>query len=196
MASMNPKLIAGINGGYFWRVDISGVWVDDVCWGKTRSDANSPVSTENANAGIGDGLVKVDGKVISNNCNCPGYSRPAVLVLDDANSHIEVLHRGETVAPEVQNAIAAGPNLVSFNVSDGTSFIDIPADDDNINILEHAANTAVGVQLVQEKGVTKATKIFLVTTDGSDECGPKDITCGLNSKVIFSPSLTFSCVPP
>lgn len=28
--------------------------------------------------------------------------------------------------------------------------------------------------------------LLLVTTDGSDECGPKDISCGLNSKDLAS----------
>ena len=40
MAAQDPNFIVGINGGYFWRVDIDGVWIDDVCHGKTRSDAN------------------------------------------------------------------------------------------------------------------------------------------------------------
>jgi hypothetical protein len=26
MAKQNPSFIAGLNGGYFWRVDISGIW--------------------------------------------------------------------------------------------------------------------------------------------------------------------------
>lgn len=28
--------------------------------------------------------------------------------------------------------------------------------------------------------------MFFLTTDGSDECGPKDITCGLNSRDLAS----------
>ena len=62
-------------------------------------------------------------------------------------STIEVLHRGEQVADAVQTAIGAGPNLVSFDASQGSSYVDIPSDDDNINILEHAANSAVGLVL-------------------------------------------------
>lgn len=80
------------------------------------------------------------------------------------------------------NAIGAGPNLVSYNTTSAESYIDIPADDDNINILEHAANTAVGITYVNGK----ASRMVMVTTDGSDECGPKDITCGLNSKDLAS----------
>ena len=33
LAASNPdrNFIAGINGGYFWRTDITGFWFDDVC---------------------------------------------------------------------------------------------------------------------------------------------------------------------
>jgi hypothetical protein len=95
MATQNANFIAGINGGYFWRVDIDGFWRDNVCHGKTRQEAETPASDENPNYGIGDGLVKIDGEVFSNNCNCTGFSRPAVLTLDGTNTNIEVLHRGE-----------------------------------------------------------------------------------------------------
>lgn len=169
-------------GGYFWRVDIEDFWIDDVCRGKTRKEANTPVSADNVNNGVSDGLVKIDGKVVGNSCDCKGYSRPAVLEIDSVDSTIAVVHRGETAESTVQNAIAAGPNLVSFNSSTGESYIDIPSDDDNINILEHAANTAVGI--LRTDG--KARTMIIATTDGSDECGPKDITCGLNSKDLAS----------
>jgi hypothetical protein len=85
----------------------------------------------------------------------------------------------------VRSAIAAGPNLVSYNSTTGESFVDIPSDDDNINILEHAANSAVGLVRGPVK-TSQATQLLLVTTDGSDECGPKDITCGLNSRDLAS----------
>ena len=42
MAAQNPNLIAGINGGYFWRVDMDGFWRDNVCHGKTRQEAERP----------------------------------------------------------------------------------------------------------------------------------------------------------
>lgn len=183
MAKHNENFIAGINGGYFWRVDVSGVWVDDVCQGKLRSEADKDVSDSNPNYGIGDGLIKVDGVVKSNNCNCHGYSRPAVLKIDGQKSNIDVLYRGETVDASVQNAIAAGPNLVSFNATTGESYVDIPKDDDNVNILEHAANTAVGLVM---KDASTATKLVILTTDGSDECGPKDTSCGLMSMDLAS----------
>lgn len=194
MAKQNDKFIAGINGGYFWRVDISGFWIDDVCRGKTRNEANHPASSENPNYGVSDGLIKVDGKILGSNCDCSGFSRPAILAIDGEQSTIDVVHRAESVSDDVNNAIGAGPNLVSFNATSGESYIDIPSDDDNINILEHAANTAVGViysqqnKRLQSSGTVKGDtgKMIFVTTDGSDECGPKDITCGLNSKDLAS----------
>ena len=42
MAVQYPNLIAGINGGYFWRVDVEGYWRDNVCHGKTRLEAEHP----------------------------------------------------------------------------------------------------------------------------------------------------------
>lgn len=120
MATQNPNFIAGINGGYFWRVDIDGFWRDNVCKGKVRKEAEQPVSPLHVNFGVGDGVIKIDGETYSNNCNCTGYSRPAVLQIDRLNSSIEVLYRGEKVAPHVQSAIGAGPNLVSYNTTTGT----------------------------------------------------------------------------
>ena len=40
MATQNVNFIAGLNGGYFWRVDIDGIWFDDVCREKLRFEAN------------------------------------------------------------------------------------------------------------------------------------------------------------
>ena len=119
MAKQNPNFIAGINGGYFWRVDIDGFWRDNVCKGKVRKEAEQPASPLHVNFGIGDGVVKIDGTTYSNNCNCTGYSRPAVLQLQGVNSNIEVLYRGDKVAAHVKSAIGAGPNLVSYNSTTG-----------------------------------------------------------------------------
>lgn len=182
IAALNPNFIVGINGGYFWRVDVTGLWIDDVCWFKSREEANAPVSKEHVNNGVGDGLIKVDGVVYSNNCNCTGFSRPAVMSFDKDNTNIQTLHRGETVGDDVKTAIGAGPNLVSYNATTKTAYSDIPFDDDNINLLEFAANTAVGIKFDTEGG--KATHILLLTTDGSDECGPTDPSCGLNMHVL------------
>lgn len=101
IAALNPNFIAGVNGGYFWRVDVSSTWIDDVCWFKSREEALAPVSKDNVNNGIGDGLIKIDGVVYSNNCNCTGFSRPAVMSFEGENSNVQVLHKGETVGDEI-----------------------------------------------------------------------------------------------
>ena len=168
--------------GYFWRVDIAGFWTDNVCRGKTRDEAETAASSENPNYGIGDGVIKIDGEVLASNCDCPGYSRPAVLSLGEnasstSSASISVLHRGEQPPVDVQSAIGAGPNLVSFDTTTGKSFVDIPEDDDNINRVVYEATTAVGVDF------SKNT-LIMVTTDGSDSCLPNETYCGL-----FSPDL-------
>ena len=48
--AQDPAVLAGINGGYFWRTDVSS-FKDDVCRGKTRADALLPASPANPNAG-------------------------------------------------------------------------------------------------------------------------------------------------
>lgn len=138
-------LLAGINGGYFWRLDVS-TFVDGVCQGKTRADALTNASASDPNAGVGDGSVIVNGELLASNCDCPGFSRPAVLTLNGSAPYVDVLHRGDAPpAGLAVDSISAGPNLVSSNATAG-AFVDIPADDDNIgNIFEHSANTAVGV---------------------------------------------------
>ena len=141
LSDSKQKLIAGINGGYFWRLDITPVWFDDVCQTKVRKEAEHPASRVEPNFGIHDGTVKISGLTVGSNCDCPGYSRPAVISNMGTNSdwEISVMQRGEQPANNVYSALGAGPNLVSFNSTTKTSFIDIPADDDNINIHEHAA---------------------------------------------------------
>lgn len=191
IAKQNENLIAGINGGYFWRVDIDGFWRDNVCRGKTRDEAESPadqsIPPQHPNYGVGDGLVRVDGQVYSNNCDCYGNSRPAVLKLNGTDSYIDVLYRGETVDESVLNAIGAGPNLVSFNAETGESYIDIPADDDNINRFVYEATAAVGLQLSQSSPSTvSADVLVMVTTDGSDSCLPGETYCGLVSPNLAS----------
>mmetsp|Transcript_2879 Transcript_2879/g.6065 ORF Transcript_2879/g.6065 Transcript_2879/m.6065 type:complete len:327 (-) Transcript_2879:155-1135(-) len=182
-AASNPdrNFIAGINGGYFWRVDITPIWVDDVCRGKKRSEAEHEAG-EDANWGLHDGLIKVDSEVLGSNCDCKGFSRPAVVstsTTDMGDYGIEVLQRGEQGSADIVYGLGAGPNLVSFNASTGESYVDIPADDDNINIHEHAANSAVGLVLDPVTG--KAVTMLLVTTDGSDECGRLDPSCGITA---------------
>jgi hypothetical protein len=130
------------------------------------------VSADHPNYGVGDGSMVVDGQLLSNNCNCSGFSRPAILTLDGTKSHIDVLHRGDHPPAGLSlDSISAGPNLVSTGAQ-GT-IIDIPKDDDNIgNILEHAANTMVAF---------RDNMAFMVTFDGYDGCSFFDPTCGTNA---------------
>ena len=127
IAAAAPTAVAGINGGYFWRVD-SATFFDGVCLLKSRNDALLPPNASNPNAGIGDGTTVADGKLLSSNCNCLGYSRPAVLTIDGPASRVDVVTRGAPPpAGLTKDAIAAGPRVVDTNAS-GT-FIAIPSDD-------------------------------------------------------------------
>ena len=72
-------------------------------------------------------------------------------------------HRGDSPpAGLAYDSVSAGPNLVSVNATG--PYIDIPSDDDNIlNILEHSANTGVGIN---------GSMAYFVTFDGYDSCAP------------------------
>jgi len=186
IAGANPdrNFVAGINGGYFWRTDITPIWVDDVCRYKTRGEAETPASTENVNYGIHDGLIQINGEVHGSNCDCKGFSRPAIINDAGGNWHVDLVQRGEQGPDGIQNGLGAGPNLVSYTPDTWETYIDIPEDDDNINIHEHAANSAVGIIFDTASG--KAVKMVLVTTDGSDECGRFDSSCGINAPNLAS----------
>jgi hypothetical protein len=170
------NILAGINAGYFYRLDVA-TFFDGVCIGKGASDAKQAPSLTAPNNGITDGTTVVGGKLLGSNCDCPGFSRPVILTIDGVNSRFDVLTRGAE-PPEglAKDAVGAGPNLVSANASG--SYVDIPSDDDNIgNILEHAANTGVGLRPTAAGGV----EALLVTTDGYDGCGLLNSTCGTNA---------------
>ena len=79
-------------------------------------------------------MVKIDGVFGGINCDKFGYSKPTALVLNGTYSYIEILNRGEQVNDSILTAIAAGPNLVSYNATTNAGFVDILKDDDNINI--------------------------------------------------------------
>jgi hypothetical protein len=139
IAAENPRALAAINGGYFWRVD-DATFVDNVCWTKSKEQALQPASPEHRSCGVGDSAVVINSTLIATNCEDPGYARPAALICDGTKSNIMVLHRGELLPPGASHAIAAGPNLVSSGANG--SFVHIPLDDFNVNIWEHASNTA------------------------------------------------------
>lgn len=183
IAGSDANSIAGINGGYFWRVDIEGFWRDNVCHGKVRKEAEQDANRLFPNFGIGDGVIKINGKTLASNCNCTGYSRPAVLKLesDVTASKIEVMQRGEQPWERVNSAIGAGPNLLSYDASTQTTYVDIPADDDNINRLVYEAATAVGIVMDTFYDEMSAKEIVMVTTDGSDKCKPTERYCGLEA---------------
>jgi hypothetical protein len=110
--------------------------------------------------GVGDAVTVVDGQLLSSNCNCSGFSRPAVLTIDGPKSRIDVLHRGDMPpAGLTLDSIGSGPNLVSTGPNG--SYVDIPKDDDNIgNILEHAANTMVALKVRHVFGQDGVTAVF------------------------------------
>jgi hypothetical protein len=174
MAAALParRLWAGINGGYFWRLD-SKSFLDGVCLGKSRAEALLPPSLSAPNQGVGDGAVVAGGVLLAASCNCVGYSRPALLSINGSASRIDVQGRGAVpLFGTALDSLAAGPNLVSVNASG--PYLDIPADDDNIgNILEHSANTALGL-------LANGTAL-LVTVDGFDGCSGLDATCCTNA---------------
>lgn len=177
IAAQDARALAGVNGGYFWRMDVGKNWFDDVCIGKNYSEAGTAPTLADPNAGPADGLIVSGGVLLGSNCDCVGFSRPTVLTIDGANSRFDVLHRG-AAPPQglAKDAVGSSPNLVSTNASG--SFVDIPSDDDNIgNILEHAANTAVGLRASAGGGM----QALLVTTDGYDGCSPFNATCGTNA---------------
>jgi hypothetical protein len=76
------------------------------------SEAELPTSAPRPSNGVGDTLVKLDGRYLSRNCDNPGLSRPAALVLGGGGhaAHFEVLQRGQDVADgDAENVIAASP---------------------------------------------------------------------------------------
>lgn len=175
--------IAGINGGYFWRVDIDGFWRDNVCHGKVRKEAEQNANPLFPNFGISDGVIKINGEVFGSNCNCTGYNRPAVLNLESKTSatSIAVMSKGEQPDKNVNSAIGAGPNLVSFNKETRESYVDIPQDDENINRVVYEAATAVGIVHDTSSGDMIAKEIIMVTSDGDDKCRPTERYCGLEA---------------
>jgi len=174
MAKAVPKAVAGINGGYFWRLDRSD-FIDDVCFLKTRWDAEQPVSATSVNYGIGDGLMKINGTLFSSNCDLPGYNAPTAFVMNGTNSNIFVMPHGGSLGPAYPDVIAAGPNLVSWE-NNGPVY-GVPWYDENLNRWEHSANTAIGLLGVPGAFHT----LVLVVADGTDSCSRWDSTCGIEA---------------
>ena len=76
---------------------------------------------------------------------------------------------------------------MSYNTTTRQPEVYIPPDDDNINILEHAANTAVGMYGPPpgSSGVLPTGGPFhalvMVTANGHDGCSWLNATCGINA---------------
>jgi len=173
IAAQDPRIVAGINGGYFYRTDTSS-FIDNVCWGKNITDAEKPVSLKAPNDGVGDTLVIVDGELRSTNCDCIGYNRPALVVLNGTSTYITVQDLASPPPPGVVSGIAAGPNLVSLNTTTNETFVNIPRDDQNSNILEWSSNTGVGL-------IESSNEMVLVTVNGYDSCRLWDPVCGMDA---------------
>jgi hypothetical protein len=172
-SSDGRNLIAGVNGGYFYRLDVSSFF-DGVCICKDATDAKQPVNASSPNFGIGDGLTISRGKLLATNCDCLCcFNKPTVFTANGTFSRIDVVSQGG--APPFglgYETVTAGPFLLETNAS-GT-FVAIPQDDENIfNVLEHSANTGVGLD--------GGGSAFFVTFDGYDGCGVTDPTCGTNA---------------
>jgi len=178
MAEQDSTFVAGINGGFFWELN-SAHFFDDVCLGKTRSDASQAVSTSNPQFGTGDTLVKINNQILSRNCESALYAVPIALVMNGTATMLQRLPPAGEVANSVQNAICASPNLVSFNWQTRQSYVDIPAGDFNPNILQHAANTGVGIVFDIEKNISQS--LYLVTVDGHDNGNDFQPTSGIDA---------------
>jgi hypothetical protein len=167
------KLLAGINGGYFFRLDVANFF-DGVCIGKNPTVAQQPPSPASPNAGVADGGIVVAGQLRGSNCDCLGYNMPVWLTLNGSSSRIEVTGRAsQPPAGLALDSLAAGPNLLSSGPSG--AFVDIRDGDENFaNVYEWAANAMVAFS---PDGGTA----FLVTTDGYDGCPAKTQTCGANA---------------
>lgn len=189
MAADGRKLLVAINGGYFFRLDDKRFF-DDVCFGKSREEAEQPPTPSHPNRGIGDCATVIDGVLKSSTCDpIYGYNRPTALIVNGTLSYVQLQTKGATPPLGAENVITAGPNLVStfYNEDNDTrtTEVHIPKDDENLNILGTNANTAVGLtnkRNVNQSGpLTTFDTMYMVTFDGRDGC-LFDPTCGVSAR--------------
>ena len=154
IAAQDSRIIAGING---------------------KAQAELPVNQSQPDNGVGDTLVVIDGVQKASNCDCIGYNKPATYIINGTDSYIAVQSTASPPPAGVKNCLAAGPNLVSHNSSG--SYIGIPPDDENSNILEWSSNTGAAVT----KRANGQTILTLVTADGYDGCWWLDPVCGIDA---------------
>jgi len=175
-----PQAVAGINGGYFWRLDLD-FFFDGVCLGKLRSWAEEPASYDCVNCGISDNLIIINGTLEGTNCDLLGNESPVTFIANKTRSSMRILSMGEQLSTrDVQNCLSAGPNLVSWNKEKKESETYIPATDFNVNIWGHTANSAVGLTASDpSSGVYE--QLVLATANGYDGCDRSDPTCGIEA---------------
>lgn len=166
--SLNAKtnVLAGINGGYFFRSDVKR-FVDNICPYKT-------VTPPKPGTSMGDSLLQHDGQNFSTNCAfMPGKAENprASLILSGINPdtgksapYITLVKPDVTYTQAnnvIPDAIGAGPNLVT----DGKLTVNNP-DENLIPTSEFAANSAVGI--INDASGNPA-QLVLFTVDGSDD---------------------------
>lgn len=113
IASVNPRALAAINGGYFWRVDDS-TFLDNVCWTKSKEQALQPASPTHRSRGIGDSAVVINSTIHATNCEDPGYARPAALICDGSTSTALLLLIDHDAATQVLTAVSSCNIAESF----------------------------------------------------------------------------------
>jgi hypothetical protein len=154
MGQRNPHFIAGINGGYFY--ENRRHHQDENCIKKTYPQTTA--------RGIGDGLLEIHHKVISENCSS-GYFSEA------GRTSIEQLSNGQwRIRPEIasqrlrsiQNALGAGPGLIDDYY--GRPLIRIRWEG-ILSTFEFSANSAL-VTLQDQKG---HQHVVFFTVDGADK---------------------------
>jgi len=175
--SSRYNVLAGINGGYFFRNDVKH-FKDNICPAKTF---NPPKAGDS----MGDSLLQHDGKNYATNCAFwPGKAENprAALILSGINPNSGknapyiTLVKPDVVYTQAGNvipdAIGAGPNLVT----NGKLTVSDP-DENLLPTLEFAANSAVGI--INDNAGNPAQLVFF-TVDGSDD-SPKKGWPGMNA---------------
>ena len=158
IASKNPLVLAGINGGYFYNADNNPQYHDPICSTKTYPQTGD----------LGDSILQIDGKLIASNCDTTvdgknHFSR-SVFAMDTKNDmYIQEVSPDQPLSnltnparPNVAYAIGGGPNLVSAG-ADGKGFINI-TDEGFYHVGIKAGRTAVGI--------TQNKHILMLTVDG------------------------------
>lgn len=165
------NVLAGINGGYFYRIDQAD-FKDNICLYKTHHPPKPGDS-------MGDSLLQYNGMSYATNCAfIPGIAQNprASLILTGVNPQTGkpapyiTLVKPDMIYKQpndvIPDAIGAGPNLVT----NGKLTVNNP-DENLIPTLEFAANAAIGI-INNTKG--DPTQLVLFTVDGNDKSFEKN----------------------